>query len=79
MANRFDLEQEIMKCWGVVDDIDMLFETSCERRMSEDELANVLLGMKTLYQMKFEKLFSTFEQLIAKGHFKESPNDTEEE
>jgi hypothetical protein len=49
--DRFDLEQEIMNCWHVVDDI----KTVCTRsdRMSQDELMNVLIGIHTLYQMKF--------------------------
>lgn len=64
---RFDLEQQIMNCWGVCDDLDLLFEWSCERDMTPDELQNVLLGMKTLYQMKFEKLFNLFEGCIKQG------------
>lgn len=61
MKNRFDLEQEIMDCWGVVEDINIVYETHGE---DNDELANVLLGLKTLYQLKFERLFSTFEDCV---------------
>ena len=61
MKNRFDLEQEIMDCWGVVDDIDIVYYKHAE---ANDELANVLLGLKTLYQLKFERLFNTFEDCI---------------
>lgn len=61
---RFDLEQQIMNCWGVCDDLDILFETSCDRGLTEDQLQNALLGMKTMYQLKFEKLFEIFEQCI---------------
>ena len=28
MKNRFDLEQEIMNCWGVVEDIDTVYQRS---------------------------------------------------
>lgn len=63
--DRFDLEQEIMQCWGVVDDLKMLYSRtdSC----SEDELQNALLGIIQLYQWKFETLFNTFEQCVSEG------------
>ena len=62
MKNRFDLEQEIMDCWGVVEDIDIVYHAHGE---TSDELANVLLGLKTLYQLKFQRLFSTFEDCVS--------------
>jgi hypothetical protein len=64
MTDRFDLEQQIMNCWNVVDDIKMVQAMTDLRPLSEDELANALLGLQTLYQMKFEVLFNTFEKLI---------------
>lgn len=64
MTDRFDLEQDIMKCWNITDDIDMLMENVMERDLSTDDIANALLGLKTLYNMKFEKMFSDFETLI---------------
>lgn len=64
MTDRFDLEQDIMKCWNVTDDIDMLMENVMERDMSNDDIANALLGLKTLYNMKFEKMFADFETLV---------------
>jgi len=64
MTTRFDLEQEIMKCWSVVDDIDVLYHSD---DMSEDERQNYLLGLKTIYQVKFEKLWTVFEQCVQNG------------
>ncbi len=62
--DRFDLEEQIMDCWGVVDDIKTVYSASDGREVSEDEMMNALLGIQTLYQMKFEKLYHTFETLI---------------
>lgn len=62
--NRFDLEQEIMDCWHVTDDIDILAEHVLERNLDVDTITNALIGMKTIYQMKFERLFETFETLV---------------
>lgn len=64
MKDRFDLEQEIMKAWAICDDLGTLFEHVMERDLDKDTISNALLGLQTMYQMKFETLFDTFEQLI---------------
>lgn len=67
MTDRFDLEQQIMACWNVTSDIDTLCEGVLESDMTTDQIANILLGMKQLYELKFDKLFNTFQQLIQDG------------
>ena len=67
MTDRFDLEQNIMKCWNITDDIDMVYKNVMESDMTNDDIANALLGLKTLYNMKFEELFSNFETLVREG------------
>jgi hypothetical protein len=57
---RFDMEQEIMQAWQVLDDIKML--SAREGTDKEDWDAVV-----RLYQIRFETLFETFEQLIRAG------------
>ena len=64
MSDRFDLEQQIMACWNVTSDIDTLCEGALESDMTTDQIANILLGMKQLYELKFDKMFRTFEELI---------------
>ena len=54
---RFDMEQEIMQAWQVLDDIKML--SAREGTTKEDWDA-----VYRLYQIRFETLFETFEQLI---------------
>lgn len=60
MADSFELEQAIMNCWHVVDDIKTV--TNRADRLTPDELMNSLIGLSTLYQMKFEDLFGEFER-----------------
>jgi uncharacterized protein YeeX (DUF496 family) len=67
MTNRFDLEQQIMACWNVTSDIDTLCEGVIESDMTTDQIANILLGMKQLYELKFDKMFRTFEELHREG------------
>ena len=57
---RFDMEQEIMQAWQVLDDIKML--SARESTTKEDWDA-----VTRLYQIRFETLFETFEQLIRAG------------
>ncbi len=69
MNDRFDLEEQIMDCWGVVDDIKTVYSSGDNREVSEDEMMNALVGLQTIYQMKFEKLYQTFELMVSQGVF----------
>lgn len=63
---RFVLEDQIMQCWGVVDDLDMVYSTEALYE-DQDRMMNVLLGMQELYKIRFQRLFNTFEHLIHEG------------
>lgn len=68
--DRFDLEQEIMNCWRVTDDIDSVAHFVGQMNIDakdQDALLNMLLGLKQLYHVKFEILFDTFEELVRAG------------
>jgi hypothetical protein len=64
IMNRFDLEQQIMNCWQIVEDVKLLNEYVLEEGLTKDQISNALLGMEEIYQMKFDKLFRTFESLV---------------
>ena len=57
MTDRFDLEQEIIQCWSVVDDL----KSFAEEGATAEELS--MLAM--YYQRKFNRLWNTFDELIA--------------
>jgi hypothetical protein len=65
----FDLEQRIMDCWNVTNDIEVVYYQMLDRPtpLTEDEIANVLLGLKALYEMKFERLHNAFEDVCKHG------------
>lgn len=67
--NRFDLEQDIISVWQSIDDIKILYENLLykQKEMTVDEVANALLGIHLLLNMKCEKLFSTFEEIVHNG------------
>jgi predicted NUDIX family phosphoesterase len=63
------IQQKIQECWQVVDDLKAVYH--CERLYDdENEMQNVLLGMFTLYQIKFENLFHEYEKSAAEGKLK---------
>ena len=54
---RFEMEQEIMQAWQVLDDIKMLSAREGTEKQDWDAVTR-------LYHIRFETLFETFEQLI---------------
>lgn len=62
---RFDLEQEIMNCWSIVDDLKIVRHALLEDAASTDSIDNMLLGLTELYQVKFDIMFQTFESLVS--------------
>ena len=57
---RFEMEQEIMQAWQVLDDIKMLSARESTEKADWDAVVR-------LYQIRFETLFETFENLIHDG------------
>lgn len=63
----YDLEQHIIACSLVTEDINTVLKMTDVREVSEDELFNVLNGIRTLYDMKFELLNKAYESLLQAG------------
>jgi hypothetical protein len=57
---RFDMEQEIMQVWQVLDDIKLLSTREGTEKADWDAVTR-------LYQIRFETLFETFEHCIKTG------------
>lgn len=68
-VDRFKLEEQIQHCWQVVDDLKTVYHSE-KLYEDENEMQNALLGMFTLYQLKFEELFATYEKLVKEGKIK---------
>lgn len=62
MNDAIDLESAIMVAWQTSEDIDLLFKHYCDspRVMTEDEVANALLGIKILHDMRCEALMDDY-------------------
>lgn len=61
----YELEEAIMNCWSVCDDLETVYKQvgDGKKEPTTDETVNALLGMKQLYHWKFEQLFNEFENL----------------
>lgn len=51
MSDRFDLEQEILRCWAILEDIELVRD--------KPELID---SLKAVYEAKFQKCFDTFSE-----------------
>lgn len=61
MKTRFDLEDNIMRCWEVVDDLELISETG---ELTAIQYRELIKSLRVLYSLKFTELFSTFEDCI---------------
>ena len=66
--SRFDHEQQIMACWVITNDIQTVLEytENLDAVPPEqlDKLQNMLSGIISLYDQKFDKLFKMFEESL---------------
>jgi len=65
MSNRFDLEQQILDCWKITEDIPMM----------EAQGANVadMTSLACVYEFKFKRLWETFEVMCRERQFVSQP------
>lgn len=66
---RFDLEQAIMQLWSSSEDVKLIFEIYYENHEDKtiDELANALLGVEQLINMRGQRVFDIFEDMVRNG------------
>lgn len=62
-VDRFDLEQQILTCWSMVDDLRQFANSGADT----DELR----ALSKVYDRKFNILFETFSTMVSEGHFAE--------
>ena len=75
--DRFDFEQQLLDCWNITKDLKTVYEGICDSSpaLTEDQIGNALMGLETLYELKFNKLWSMFEN----GVNQRSINSTNED
>tara|TARA_R110000868_G_scaffold107_3_gene1050 strand:- start:112 stop:435 length:324 start_codon:yes stop_codon:yes gene_type:complete len=66
--DRFDLEQAIMNAWSTCDDIDLIYHNTDKLDLNAkdcDDLQNQLLGLRSIAELRFEKVWDIFESLVS--------------
>lgn len=71
----FDLEQAIFSCWQVTNDIDTLnirvgdtSDFDSLNAAQTDKLMNILMGIREVYEQRFESLWREFEGVTYNYH-----------
>jgi len=71
MSDRFDLEQAILRA-DMEGDLNLLFDRVCNGpELSQDEMANALLGLITINALRNERLWHIFEEMCHLKKFKD--------
>ena len=72
----FDLESEIMSVWNTKDDLELITSRMMDDPdpMSEDDIANVLIGLTELHDIRCKKLFDVFEAMLRERRFTSQNN-----
>lgn len=72
MTDRFDLEDRITKLLDITENVeDLIYKVGdSPQKPSEDDLLNALIGLKSTIDIRYERLWTTFEQMITDGQIK---------
>jgi len=82
--DRFNLEEEIMAVWSTEEDLETVLYRimdAPEGPASEDEITNMLIGLKEIHKSRCLKLWDVFETMVKDNGFtieKENGENTEE-
>jgi hypothetical protein len=70
MDKIFDLEQQIMECWNVTKDIELVTKHLIDHTdgYSDDDVMNKYMAIKDLYELKFEAMWRAFEGVTEDYH-----------
>jgi hypothetical protein len=70
VKDRFDLEAAIMEAWSTTEDIDLIYHNTDNLDLTPkdcDMIQNQLLGLKYIADLRFQKLWDTFESVLSSG------------
>ncbi len=79
MKDYIDLETEIMNVGQIEADLESLLYKVMDdpNPPTEDELGNLLIGMIAMHRVRFDKMFSTFEDCVKNKQLFNKSYDTE--
>lgn len=62
MSDRFDLEQDILRVWGTVEDLKIVNRLVLDgaEPLTEDEISNIIMGIEQTLDLRCRSLWDTF-------------------
>ena len=72
MYDRFNLEEEIQNVWHTEEDLDTILYRIMDAPdgpPSEDEVTNMLIGLKEIHKSRCLKLMDVFESMVENKNF----------
>ena len=70
--NRFDLEDAMSNLYQISEDIETIIYAIGDSpiKHTEDQILNMLIGIKQLHDTRYQKMWSIFEELIKQKEIK---------
>ena len=70
MSNIAELEQQVLECWNVTKDIELVTKHLIDHTdgYSDDDVMNKYLAIKDLYEVKFEAMWRTLDEVTQEYH-----------
>lgn len=65
--DRFELENLLMRCWSITDDLEDVIQVVGDTEMdarSQDKILNMLIGMREVYDNRFNNTLNLFGTLV---------------
>lgn len=72
MKDRFNLEDEISELYSFSTQLDNLGEGILEHQLTNDEIVNVLQGMRVMLNLHAQKLIDTLSQCFELDQYKQA-------
>ena len=63
MSDIFDLEQDIIRCWSVTNDIGETLEDLENAHVDLDTAIDAFKAYQTIYSLRFERCWRSFEEM----------------
>jgi len=57
-------EELLMNYTNIQEDLDVIAERACEGGLTDDELANIMIGLSGMLKLKFDRLWRAYEKVV---------------
>lgn len=57
-------EELLMNYTNIQEDLDVIADRACEGGLTDDELANIMIGLSEMLKLKFDRLWCAYEKVV---------------